>query len=154
MIQIQPVETVDEIGIVRQLFEEYAASLGFSLCFQGFDKELAELPGKYAPPTGCLLLASEGKQPVGCVALRSLSARICEVKRLYVRPGQRGKSLGRRLVEAIQEEARTRGYELMRLDTLPAMQDAIALYRRIGFREIPPYNHTPVAGALFFEIEL
>jgi putative acetyltransferase len=145
----------EEIKDARQLFEEYAAGLGFSLCFQGFDRELADLPGKYSPPTGRLLLAYAHEKLAGCIALRSLESQVCEMKRLFARPAFRGTGLGRLLVESIIDEARSIGYERMRLDTLPGKMDAaIALYRRLGFQEIAPYYDNPVEGALFMELDL
>jgi ribosomal protein S18 acetylase RimI-like enzyme len=143
-----------ELDAVRQLFGEYAESLGFNLCFQDFDRELAELPGDYAPPGGRLLLARVENRDAGCVALRPLSPTVCEMKRLYIRPEFRGMKIGRRLVERLIDEARTIGYSCMRLDTVPAMQEAIELYRSLGFETIPPYRHNPVPGALFFESRL
>ena len=148
-------ESAAQIAQARELFLEYAQSLGFSLCFQNFDKELANLPGDYSPPDGRLLLAEYDAQLAGCVALRKLEDRICEMKRLYLRPDFRGKRLGRRLADRIIEEARQIGYQRMRLDTVePAMKDAVAMYRRIGFREIAPYCANPMAGALYMELVL
>jgi putative acetyltransferase len=144
----------EQLAAIRQLFEEYAASLDVDLCFQGFERELAELPGDYAPPEGRLLLAQDGAVPVGCVALRKISDGICEMKRLYVRPEFRGRKHGLGLVQAILHEARAIGYRWMRLDTLPSMKQAIALYRSLGFKEIAPYRDNPVCGALFFELDL
>ena len=144
-----------ELVTARELFEEYRTALNISLCFQNFDQEVAGLPGNYAPPAGRLLLAIEGDEVAGCIALRPLAGNACEMKRLYVRPQFRGQGLGQKLVAAVIEAARGIGYEYMRLDTLPGKMDqAIALYRSIGFREIAPYYHNPVAGALFMELAL
>ena len=154
---ITDVSTPAQIAEVRQLFLEYAESLGFSLCFQSFDQELASLPGKYAPPHGALLLAEVESKTAGCVALRPLDREhgICEMKRLYVRPGFRGLKLGRRLAEAIIERARSLGYKAMRLDTVAGkMDEAIVLYRTLGFHEIKPYTANPIAGALYMEVGL
>lgn len=148
-------ESPAHIAQARELFLEYGKSLGFSLCFQNFDKELADLPGKYAPPDGRLLLAECESQMSGCVALRKLDDRICEMKRLFVRPQFRGKGLGGALADRIISEARQIGYTHMRLDTVePFMKDAVAMYRRLGFREIAPYCDNPMAGALYMELQL
>jgi putative acetyltransferase len=152
-------ETPSQIAQARELFLEYAQSLGFSLCFQNFDKELASLPGDYAPPDGRLLLAEYEEQLAGCVALHQLNSgagsEVCEMKRLYLRPQFRGKGLGRALADRIIAEARQIGYVRMRLDTVePVMKDAVAMYRRLGFREIAPYCENPIAGALYMELEL
>jgi ribosomal protein S18 acetylase RimI-like enzyme len=170
MVIIRPAMTPDDIPAVRALFEEYAASLGFDLCFQGFAAEVAGLPGDYAPPGGCLLLAVETGgadetgaagagvadpgRPVGCIALRPLEPGNCEMKRLFARPEARGAGIGRRLAEAVIAEARTRGYAKMRLDTLPSMERARALYAALGFRSIPPYRHNPIPGAAYLELDL
>ena len=149
------VETPAQIDQARELFLEYAQSLGFSLCFQNFEKELASLPGDYAPPGGRLLLAEYEGQVAACVALHKLEHDICEMKRLYLRPQFRGKGLGRALAGRIIAEARAIGYQRMRLDTVePVMKDAVAMYRRLGFREIPPYCNNPIAGALYMELLL
>ncbi len=148
-------ESPAQIVQARELFLEYAKSLGFSLCFQNFDKELAELPGDYAPPEGRLLLAEYEDQLAACVALHRLEPGICEMKRLYLRPQFRGKGLGRALAERIITEARRIGYQRMRLDTVePVMKDAVAMYRKLGFAEIAPYRPNPIAGAMYMELEL
>jgi len=148
-------ETTTQIAQVRDLFLEYAQSLGFSLCFQNFDKELATLPGDYVPPDGRLLLAEYGGQLAACVALHKLEPGICEMKRLYLRPEFRGKGLGRALADRIIDDARAIGYERVRLDTVePVMKDAVAMYRKLGFREIAPYCQNPIAGALHMELLL
>lgn len=147
--------TSEDIQQARQLFEEYAAALGISLCFQNFDKELAQLPGGYAPPSGRLFLAIEGDEVLGCVALRKLGEGVAEMKRLYVRPAFRGRGLGRALTEALIAEALLIGYASLRLDTLPGKMDqAIAMYRSLGFQEIAPYYKNPVDGATFMELVL
>jgi putative acetyltransferase len=154
-MRLEQATTAAQMAQVRELFLEYAESLGFSLCFQGFDKELAELPGDYAPPQGRLLLAEYQGLPAACVALHQLEPGICEMKRLYLRPAYRGKGLGRRLAEAIISEARAIGYKRMRLDTVePLMTDAVALYRKLGFRQIDPYRPNPQAGTLYMELVL
>jgi len=149
------VSSAPELQSARQLFEEYAAGLGFSLCFQNFDQELASLPGKYSPPSGRLLLAYSNEQLAGCIALRQLDAERCEMKRLFVRSEFRGDGLGRVLVGAIIDEARILGYKRMLLDTIPGKMDkAIELYEAIGFIDIEPYYDNPVEGARFMELEL
>ena len=175
-LRIHPAESAAEIELIRELFLEYAKSLVFSLCFQGFDQELAGLPGDYAPPEGRLLLAEYDGQVAGCGALHPVASsesgvasgesrtrkagnareeRIGEMKRLYLRPAFRGKGLGRALAERILQEARDIGYARLRLDTVePVMKDAVAMYRRMGFREIEPYRENPMAGTLYMELEL
>jgi putative acetyltransferase len=144
-----------DIAQARQLFLEHAQSLGFSLCFQNFDQELANLPGDYSPPDGRLLLAKQDDEVAGCVALHKLQPGICEMKRLYFRPQFRGRGLGRILANAVIAEARNTGYKLMRLDTVePVMKDAVALYRRLGFYEIEPYRVNPMPGTLYMELRL
>ena len=148
------VQSDEHLIAARRLFVEYAESLGIDLSFQDFQRELAELPGAYAPPDGRLLLAVDNDKAVGCVALRKLADGICEMKRLYVRPAYRGKGLGRRLVEAIILAAREIGYGKMRLDSLSSMKEAAALYRSLGFVEIPPYRYNPLPDAVYMELVL
>jgi putative acetyltransferase len=155
VVRIFQAESLAQIAQVRELFLEYAQSIGFSLCFQNFDRELADLPGKYAPPRGRLLLADCDSEVAGCVALRKLDDHICEMKRLFVRPQFRGKGLGHALADRIISEARQIGYTHMRLDTVePFMKDAVAMYRRLGFHEIAAYCENPIAGALYMELQL
>jgi ribosomal protein S18 acetylase RimI-like enzyme len=153
-VVIRPAGSGEDIETVRALFDEYARELAVDLSFQGFAAEREGLPGEYVPPRGRLLLAERGGAAAGCVALRPLDARTAEMKRLYLRPAARGAGLGRRLARAVIAEARTAGYERLRLDTLPSMGAAIAMYRALGFREIPAYRHNPVPGALFLELTL
>ncbi|MCM3870147.1 MAG: GNAT family N-acetyltransferase [Pyrinomonadaceae bacterium] len=154
-MKIVQAQSPADIDRARELFQEYAAWLGINLCFQNFEKELAELPGEYAPPGGRLFLAVSGDQVSGCVALRSLGEGTCEIKRLYVRPEFRRAGLGRQLTQAIIDAAREIGYSRMRLDTLPGKMDtALAMYRSLGFREIDAYYHNPVAGVTFMELSV
>lgn len=148
----------DDLAAVRALFEEYARSLDISLCFQDFDTELAHLPGDYAPPRGALLGARAGQRWVGCCALRPLDTvdypNASEMKRLYVQPDCRGSGAGRMLSEAILDAARKAGYDCVLLDTLSDMECARALYEDLGFVEIPPYYHNPIAGAHYLKVTL
>ena len=155
MIEIAQATSPGQIETVRTLFTEYAQSLGFSLCFQGFDKELAELPGVYVAPRGRLLLATVSGEYAGCVALRPMADGACELKRLFVRPAYRSTGLGRQLMDRILSEAREIGYRQMRLDTVVGQMDkAIAMYRRYGFKEIAPHGAHPVPGSIYMEMDL
>jgi GNAT superfamily N-acetyltransferase len=145
---------MSELDTVRELMRAYGDSLPFDLDFQGFDRELAELPGDYAPPRGALLVAHLREQIGGCVALRPFDDTTCEMKRLFVASEARGAGVGRLLAEAIIGEGRRLGYAAMRLDTTPGMETAQALYAQLGFREIPAYRHNPVDGTRFLELDL
>lgn len=147
MLHIHP---AIDISIVRELFLEYAQSLGVDLAFQGFEREVAALPGDYDP----ILVGHWNSEVAGCVALHRFDGQICEMKRLYVRPQFRGHAIGRTLAERIIAEARQKAFARMRLDTLPMMGDAQKLYRALGFVEIPPYRFNPIAGSKFMELEL
>ncbi len=151
---VMQAEQPEQIAAIRALFREYAASLPIDLGYQGFEAELAALPGAYAPPQGRLLLALVAGEAAGCVALRPLSETICEMKRLYVRPSFRREGLGQRLASQIVAEATAIGYELMRLDTLPTMRSAIRLYESLGFTRCAPYYPTPITETVFMERRL
>jgi putative acetyltransferase len=153
-IEVGVATSAEQIAQARALFLEYQASLDVDLCFQGFAEELAGLPGSYAPPSGRLLLCTVDQVPHGCVALRAITAEDCEMKRLYVRPGQRGLGLGRRLVARVLDEARAIGYRRIYLDTLPSMARAAAMYEALGFKDVPPYRHNPVAGTRYMALPL
>ena len=155
IIKLTQAKTPRQIEQARGLFKEYGASLELDLCFQNFEKELAELPGDYAPPDGRLMLAFYHGEVAGCVALRKIGVGVCEMKRLFVREKFRSAGLGRRLANNIIKNARNIGYRNMRLDTLPGKMDkAIELYRALGFKEIDPYYNNPVPGAMFMELKL
>jgi len=153
-VEIRSADSDELVLQARILFKEYASSLGFDLGFQDFARELDALPGEYAPPGGALLVAFCAGQPAGCVAMRLLRGSVCEMKRLYVRHQFRGKGVGRGLAERAIASARVCGYRAMRLDTVPWMHEAMALYRSLGFVPISPYRHNPIAGAQFFELHL
>lgn len=154
MIEIRPADFPRELEVVRELFREYAAGLGIDLCFQGFDDELAMLPGKYAAPGGRLLLATEADKVLGCVALRPVDAQTGEMKRLYVRPAARGRQLGRRLAERICDEARRAGYSRICLDTLASMDAALSLYGSMGFRPVDAYVFNPLPDVMYLGLSL
>jgi ribosomal protein S18 acetylase RimI-like enzyme len=155
MFAIVQAENKQQIEQARLLFQEYAESLGFSLCFQSSEQELAGLPGDYAPPAGRLLVAYADSQPAGCVALHRFHAQAAEMKRLYVRPEFRGRHLGQMLLDRVVAEARVVGYKSIRLDTVPSvMSKAVEMYKSYGFREIAPYRANPIEGALYMELEL
>jgi ribosomal protein S18 acetylase RimI-like enzyme len=154
MTRIIHARTQDHYQWVRKLFQQYADFLGLDLEFQGFSKELANLPGDYSAPQGCILMAVRAEEFVGCVALRPLEDRICEMKRLFVLPGLRGRKIGRALAQGIIDEARKRGYARMRLDTIESMTEAKQLYRSLGFRPIKPYRYNPLDNPTYFELDL
>ena len=154
-ILIRQAETEPEISTAREIFREYEAWLGLDLCFQGFEDELKNLPGKYAPPQGRLLLASIDETVAGCIALRPLEAGVCEMKRLFVRENFRGEKIGQQLIDGVLAAARGIGCGRMRLDTFPPkMGKAVQLYRAYGFYEIEPYYENPNPGVLFMELKL
>lgn len=155
MIQIIQAETAEQIEQARALFREYETWIDLNLCFQNFEEEVANLPGKYAAPEGRLFLAFADEKLAGCIALRKLEDGVCEMKRLFVRDGFRGQKIGVSLIEKLIEEARTIGYKKMRLDTFPPkMGKAVSLYESYGFRAIPPYYHNPFDDTLFMELSL
>lgn len=148
----------DDLATVRSLFVDYQADLGIDLCFQGFDAELACLPGDYAAPGGSVFLACVDGEPAGCCAFRALTntdhTDACEMKRLFVRRAFRGFGLGRLLVDRVLNDARLAGYTTMLLDTLSDMETARALYQEAGFVEVAPYYHNPIAGAHYLKVDL
>ncbi|MBL8123041.1 MAG: GNAT family N-acetyltransferase [Pyrinomonadaceae bacterium] len=152
MMEIIQAETEQQIAEAKVIFREYETWLGMSLCFQGFEEELAGLPGKYAPPNGRLYLAYSGDEVIGCIAMREIETGICEMKRLYLREAARGKGVGNQLIELVIRVAKSMGYEKMRLDTYPSkMGKAVDLYRSHGFYEIPRYYDNPGDDVLFME---
>jgi len=154
MLEIRPATTSDDIAAVRRLFRAYAPEVGSTLCFQGFDAEMAGLPGAYASPAGRLLVAWQGTDAIGCVALRALRADACEMKRLFVHASARGNGLGRRLAERVCDEARDAGYARMFLDTLPSMIAARQLYEMLGFVTTGPYSPDPTPDAIYMMRDL
>lgn len=153
-MRIRTAVSAEDIEVIRKLFREYQNSLGIDLGFQNFESELAELPGKYAPPEGRLYLAFEDQQVVGCAGLRKIEDDVCELKRLYVPPRNRGRGIGRQLALQALNDAREIGYGRMRLDTLPSMGPAQEMYRTLGFKPIAPYTNNPIEGTLFLELRL
>ncbi|ASJ53973.1 GNAT family N-acetyltransferase [Brevibacillus formosus] len=143
-----------EYDQARELFFEYVDSLGVDLSFQNIAIELQNIPGEYASPDGCILLALDNEQPAGCVALRKIDEQVCEMKRLYVKPEWKGRGVGKKLALAIMDEAKIRGYSFIRLDTLPTMEQAIQLYHSLGFYPIEPYRFNPIEGTLYMEKKL
>jgi putative acetyltransferase len=155
MVEIIQAETAEQIEQARKLFREYEAWIDLNLCFQGFEEEVANLPGKYAAPEGRLFLAFADGRLAGCIALRKLETGVCEMKRLFVKENARGQKIGIALIEKLIEEARKIGYEKMRLDTFPPkMGKAVGLYETYGFREIPAYYPNPYGDTLFMELAL
>ncbi len=154
-IRLTHVQSGSALEDIRSLFLEYARGLNFNLCFQNFDRELEELPGAYGLPHGRLILCEVDGRPAGCIAVKPLEAGVCELKRLFVRPEFRRRKLGLKLTQRIIEEARSIGYTVMRLDTIRGtMDNAIALYECVGFREIPAYYHNPIPNAFYMELHL
>ncbi|MFX1328328.1 MAG: GNAT family N-acetyltransferase [Promethearchaeota archaeon] len=154
MLVIKQATSEEHINLIRELFMEYANCLDFDLDFQDFEEELKKLPGDYAPPDGCILLAFYNDELAGCVGLRKFEDEKCEMKRLYVRPKFRKKNIGKILSKEIIQKSKQIGYKYMRLDTLPFMKDAIKLYIALGFKEIPAYRYNPFENAKFFELKL
>lgn len=153
-MEIVEAATGPRLAGAKALVQEYLAELGVDLGFQDVEAELERFPGDFSPPAGAVLLALDGEQATGVVALRALGASVCEMKRLFVRPAARGTGLGRALAERVIAKAVALGYRTMRLDTLPSMAPALRLYRDLGFREIPPYRYNPLPGARFLELDL
>ena len=154
MVEIVDAHSGELLDRARELFTEYAESLGFDLSFQDFEAELASLPGEFTPPDGRILLAWHDGQVAGCVALRRFGPTACEMKRLYVRPWFRGSGIGWRLATDVIEQARQVGYQEMLLDTVPSMTTAIALYESLGFEQVAPYRYNPIIGARFMRLVL
>ncbi len=153
-MEIRLVESKNDIEIAREIFREYEVAIGVDLCFQSFEKELAELPGSYAPPRGRLYLLRIDSEVEGCVALRPCGEYDCEMKRLYVRPARRGGKAGRLLAERVIADARAIGYRRMLLDTLDSMQSAQRLYESLGFVDAEPYTHNPLTGVRYMQLDL
>jgi ribosomal protein S18 acetylase RimI-like enzyme len=154
MIHIRKPESEDDIEIARELILEYGRLRNFDAAMGDYEKELAELPGEYRLPYGCLLIAFYDDDPSGCVALRKIDDDFCEMKRLYVKPKYRGREIGKTLVRKLIKEAHQIGYKLMRLDNHPWMVEAEGLYKSVGFKEIEAYRFNPTKGVKFFELDL
>ncbi|WP_435355440.1 GNAT family N-acetyltransferase [Emticicia sp. SJ17W-69] len=153
-LSILKIATKEDLEEIKNLFREYAKFLEISLDFQDFESELAKLPAKYAEPEGAIFLAKIDSQPAACVALWKLEEGICEMKRLYVKPEFQGLGLGKKMTQTIIEEAKGKGYKIMKLDTLKRLQSANYLYASLGFRETQPYNYNPESDVAYFEKEL
>ncbi len=153
-MRIKQAQTKIEIEEVRKLFREYEVFLDVDLCFQSFEEELANLPGKYSHPSGDLIIGIDNERIVGCVAVRKLDDGVCEMKRLFVRPAARGTGLGKRLAQAIIEVAQELDYSIMRLDTLDRLKGAMILYEKLGFRKTEPYYENPLPGVVYWELDL
>lgn len=154
MIRVYEASSEHDLNTVKSLFAEYVSSLGYELNFDHFDRDIKELPGKYAPPDGRLLLAECDDDVAGCVAMRKIDNDVCEMKRLWVRPFFRGEDIGRALAEKLIDEARSIGYKKMLLDTISTMTEALTLYKSLGFKETEPYYDSPVEEAVYFEKDL
>jgi len=153
-MKIVTVQSNEQLEMIRNLFREYEQFLQVDLCFQGFEAELAGLPGRYAPPEGALLMAMVDGAAAGCVAMRKLESGVCEMKRLYVRPLYQGLGIGRSLAITVIEKAKLAGYDTMRLDTLDKLKTSIKLYFDIGFKECIPYYKNPLPGVVYWELDL
>jgi ribosomal protein S18 acetylase RimI-like enzyme len=153
-MRIKQAQTKTEIEEVRRLFREYEKFLNVDLCFQGFEEELAGLPGGYTPPDGDLLIGLDRERIVGCVAVRKIDDGVCEMKRLFVRQEARGNGLGKKLAHKIIISARKLGYSLIRLDTLEKLTEAINIYNTLGFRKIEPYYKNPLPGVVYYSLVL
>lgn len=153
-VRIADAVTDDFVDEAKALVVEYAESLDYELCFQGFADEMSEFPGDYGPPSGFMLLALVDEAPGGCIGIRRVDDDTCEMKRLYVKKEHRGLKVGRSLAEAAMERARQIGYKKMRLDVIENMKAAVSLYRSLGFESTVAYHHNPIEGALYLELDL
>lgn len=153
-IEIKKIASAEDLEDVKQLFREYANFLQVDLCFQGFESELAKLPAKYAEPEGSIFLAKVNEMPAGCIALWKLEDGVCEMKRLYVKPEFQGLGLGKQLANVLLEEAKLKGYQKMKLDTLQRLSAANNLYTNLDFTKTIPYNINPEEDVVYYEKEL